>query len=76
LIPTPECNIPQEPSPIKIVPYANEQFVIISQPDWAVLGGYIYEMQGWIRSAGPCLRTKGSDVSNPPGGIKPQPGKP
>lgn len=65
----PSCDMPQEPSPIHIVPYASKDFIIISRTDWAALGGYIYAAQSWIRSAGPCLKSNGSDVPAPSNGV-------
>lgn len=56
---------------MNIVAYGNDHWVIISQPDWALIGGYIYSAQSYIRSAGPCLRSLrgGSDVEPGTNGV-------
>jgi hypothetical protein len=53
---------------VHIVAYGNNEWVIISKPDWALLGGYIYELQAFVRAAGPCLKGNGSDVEKPGNG--------
>jgi hypothetical protein len=53
---SPDCDLPQEPSPIDIVYYApDESYIVLPLADWAKLGGYVYDLRAWIRSAGPCL---------------------
>jgi hypothetical protein len=72
LIPAPTCDLPQLPPPFDIVIYTPDDFlwliliaptgvrdfIIVPQWEWALLGGYLYAIRGWVKAAGPCLLSK------------------